>query len=265
MKIFSTDQPYVSKIHNIMLYDSAKEAGGKEFIEYNGTLYSYELIFFLDGVNITSFNGKALHNNENRIEYLPKGINNAKYVVDRQIHGHCIDIYFDTTDPMPQEALSFPIKDMRIRRLFEQSERVWQRREAGWFAHCLSLLYEIIALLQETAAEEYTPISHLNKIAASLVYLEQNYCQPSFNYRFLADQSAISYSYFKRLFIQKYGVSPSRYVTNLKIARAIELLFTGRFSISQIADKLGFDNVYYFSNFFKKETGVSPTEYMRKR
>jgi two-component system response regulator YesN len=50
----------------------------------------------------------------------------------------------------------------------------------------------------------------------------------------------------------------------LKIERAKLLLDNKIFNISEIADKLGYQNQFYFSNVFKKQTGLSPKRWVEK-
>ena len=64
-------------------------------------------------------------------------------------------------------------------------------------------------------------------------------------------------------FKKHYGKTPSRVITDLRIQKAKELLSATDCSISQIAEDCGFDNVYYFSNAFKKETGMTPSAYRK--
>jgi len=47
----------------------------------------------------------------------------------------------------------------------------------------------------------------------------------------------------------------------MRIEKAKELLSTGYFSVKEVSQKSGFDNVKYFSTVFKKEVGCSPSEY----
>ena len=58
-------------------------------------------------------------------------------------------------------------------------------------------------------------------------------------------------------------MSPRQYVTKMKIDYAKELLMINRYNISEIAELCGFENVYYFSNVFKKQVGISPIAYIK--
>ncbi|MBN1523983.1 MAG: substrate-binding domain-containing protein [Spirochaetales bacterium] len=51
----------------------------------------------------------------------------------------------------------------------------------------------------------------------------------------------------------------------LKMEKAMILLESGEYSISEIAEKLGFSTQFYFSNVFKKYTGISPTRWIEVR
>lgn len=62
-------------------------------------------------------------------------------------------------------------------------------------------------------------------------------------------------------FKTKLGTTPIDYLISLRIQLAKQLLSETKFSIQKIAVKCGFENSYYFSNLFKKRTGISPSFY----
>ncbi len=70
-----------------------------------------------------------------------------------------------------------------------------------------------------------------------------------------------SKSYIKMQFKNKTGSSLINYYINMKIDKAKELLVSGRYTVSEISDMLGFNSIYYFSRLFKSSTSMSPTEY----
>ena len=78
-----------------------------------------------------------------------------------------------------------------------------------------------------------------------------------------AKKNYMSASWFMRNFKKYQGVSPSRYIIDLRISKAKELLKNTGYNIGQIGEMVGYENSLYFSRSFKKETGVSPREYRK--
>ncbi len=77
----------------------------------------------------------------------------------------------------------------------------------------------------------------------------------------LAAVLGISVSQLKRVFHEQIGQSMVRYLTALRIGEAKRLIREGNLTFTQIAERIGIESIYYFSNLFKKQTGMSPTEY----
>lgn len=67
-----------------------------------------------------------------------------------------------------------------------------------------------------------------------------------------------------REFKKYYNDTPYNYLISIKISMAKRLLRTSSLSVKEIALKLGFENQHYFSNAFKKKTGLSPSQYREK-
>lgn len=76
----------------------------------------------------------------------------------------------------------------------------------------------------------------------------------------IASQVNISRSYLKLLFSKFCDLSPKEYYRKLRLREAIRLLADG-VSVSKIAEMMNFSYPNHFTQFFKKETGLSPTEY----
>lgn len=73
--------------------------------------------------------------------------------------------------------------------------------------------------------------------------------------------SGLSLNTLKRIFRQQADCGIIHYFLKLKINESKRLLLDTDLTVSQISDQLGFSSVHYFSNLFKKYTGVSPKQY----
>jgi len=83
--------------------------------------------------------------------------------------------------------------------------------------------------------------------------------------RQLAEFCHLSPDHFSRMFQKKFGMRPSRYLQTKRIERAQLLLLTTNNSLSEIAHKIGMDNLSYFSRIFKKLTGKTPGDFRKER
>lgn len=76
-----------------------------------------------------------------------------------------------------------------------------------------------------------------------------------------ADRCGLSRTHFTRLFTRATGQSPGHYIIDRRIQRAKSLLETTPMRISEIADALGYSDVYFFSRQFSTKSGVSPSSW----
>jgi len=81
----------------------------------------------------------------------------------------------------------------------------------------------------------------------------------------IAKEVSLSPVYCGALFKRIEKCTIAEFLTQVRINRAITLLETGEYSISETAAECGFIDIYYFSNTFKKMVGVSPSKYKNTR
>lgn len=77
----------------------------------------------------------------------------------------------------------------------------------------------------------------------------------------MAKLTGYSESRFSALYKEKYKISPISDLIDRRIEEAKILIRYGNFSLSEISESVGFNSIYYFSKYFKKKTGASPSEY----
>ena len=74
----------------------------------------------------------------------------------------------------------------------------------------------------------------------------------------------MSDTYFRQQFRQEFGLTPIRYINRLRLQTAVELLQSGYYTVSEVADRCGFRNIQYFSAFVRRESGLTPQQHRKK-
>ena len=194
------------------------------------------------------------------VRYLPKGAEDNEYTVISKSDVKCIDIYFNTPDTMPMVPAIANIPELE--NLFTKIYNIWLSKKPNYYIDSMTVLYEIIKTIKNNS-KKYISKGQTEKISLAHKYMIEHYKDKNFDYEALCNQTGLSYSYFKELFIAKYKLPPVKYLTALRINYAKNLLITSRYTVSEISEMCGFENVYYFSTVFKKHTGVSPTTYIK--
>ncbi len=226
-----------------------------------GNLYHYELIYCISGESEINFGGIIKTDRSGTVRYLPARTKHNIYTARNIKDGEWIDIFFETESPLPREMISRNYSsNSNLSQLFTKLHKAWISKSTGYYNKCLSYFFSILSEMEKSDIAT-RPRAHAKKISAGIEYIHSNYLSPDFDYKHAAELCEVSYTYFKRLFIELYGIPPYEYIKNLRMQNACELLKTGRFSVSAVAELCGYQNVYYFSRVFKENFGVPPSEY----
>ena len=127
------------------------------------------------------------------------------------------------------------------------------------------MLYSVYAdFLKSAHGASYLPSAKRRRMDAALAYMDARVADEALNVADVAASVHLSESHFRRSFRDAFGLSPVKYITMTRVAQAQERLRYSNERLTDIAEALGFSTLYYFSVVFKKEVGVSPSEY-RKR
>ncbi len=227
-----------------------------------GELHHYELIYNVSGETEVLFQDIKRKNASGFVRYMPKNVKNTVYSVKNIKRGDWIDIYFETETPMPELTFSKDYsKNPNICQLFKKICKTWSQKENGYYNKCVSYFFSILSEMEKSDLS-YSSNKHIQKLYPALEYIRNHYSDLDFEYKYLGKLCGISYTYFRKLFDEIFGMSPYDYVKYLKLTHACELLETGRFTVSAVAEMCGYSNIYYFSRVFKESYGVPPSEYI---
>ena len=97
-------------------------------------------------------------------------------------------------------------------------------------------------------------------VKRAVAYLHQNYTRPLARWE-IADAIGVSESYLSRLFKQELDLTPWDYLNRFRVHQAKELIRRTQGSVKIVANQVGFKDPSYFSRVFRKQTGLSPSEF----
>ena len=93
------------------------------------------------------------------------------------------------------------------------------------------------------------------------LYMSQNFANPNLMLQDVAKAVSMSNSRFSTVFSQQNGQTFTEYLMYLRLNKAKELLKTTNLKSSQIAGNVGYNDANYFSYIFKKNIGLTPSDY----
>ena len=178
--------------------------------------------------------------------------------------GHIIAIHFLCDAPLPFEILHFlPRNQDFFRQAFLQIYEVWSKKQFGYQYESKMLFYRILFEMEREYSRQQPSLAN-EKLSAALRKIHTDFTHGDLRVEELARMCGMSDTYFRRLFVQEFGVTPVKYINRLRLERITEMLQSSYYTVEEVSEACGFNNVNYFSLFVKKETGMPPSVYRTK-
>lgn len=121
----------------------------------------------------------------------------------------------------------------------------------------------------ETASKSAAIMESLNKLDNEFIHkinelIEARLSSDKIDVGYLSDNMCMSSSTLYRKMKALTGMSANEYVRKMKMKYAEQFLLEGKYTISEIAAKVGINNLFYFRQCFKEEYGMIPSEYLKQ-
>ena len=197
---------------------------------------------------------------EGGVMYLPQGCTHTMTVTSETIEFYRIDFNL-TVDGEFTFFSENPIKltDVASPKLHEAAIALTEATALG--GNRILRMEKLCAII---GALCHTPSpTRMKKLAAAVHYLDNHFAE-SVNCRHLAALCFLSTAQFYNLFHTHFGLTPLEYRDRLLLRRAKAMLTGSDVTVAETASALGFKSAAYFSRFFKKQTGISPSAYAKQ-
>lgn len=284
-KLFSYDKSFAhGQLHipsaDIMQVAELSLIRGCEIFEHEQ--YCDEITYVISGKANVEYDGVSRELTKWHIHYIKKG-SLHKITADNEQNFHycCIGFYPN----YQEESTRFFYKMLDSINDFVVSD---DGTIHSIFNNILNEIFlndtESITMLQccfcQLLVKMYRLLNHQNKrtlydlqsnsslsnstVYKTLKYIDKNYIKIT-TIKNLAAELSYSEYYLSHIFKEKMGITIKEYIQKKKIATAAELLKHSNMSISDIAEHLHFASLHSFGTAFKKNMGMSATEYRKKQ
>ncbi len=214
----------------------------------------YGLSFCQEGQITYHLNGRDYISAPGYAVILPKG---KSYSSSTERSGQFPLINFQCINPPADTIMVIPLQSNEpYIASFESMKRLFLLPHSK--LRVLELFYGILGQLSSDLD------SSVGTLSPVIQYLEEHISDPGLSNSMLAELLGFSEVHFRKQFTTLYGTPPHKYIVELRIRRAKQLLADGILPVTQIAEQCGFSSVYHFSRSFKNRVRISPSEYARQ-
>ena len=242
-------------LRNVIPVHSA-ESG--TIIDTFGSQKYYQLAIKFNGKTFFQYNGQEHMFASNDVVYIPKesrpDIPYRRKIIEQ---GDGVCIFFDSPTPLSDRMCVFHCGDA-VKHKFALLNKLFSKFVGANGIDHMQAFYDLLGLLRDELDQKCDRMNEVER------YIQDHFCDAYIDIGKLAKIEGVSDGYFRQKFKKQYSVSPLKYINNLKIEYAKTLICQNRLSIAEVSSTVGFADANYFSRFFKKYTGLSPTEYEKK-
>ena len=173
----------------------------------------------------------------------------------RKSHGAIFGLALQQTNPFLEQLLKPIIHCPSAGKIFEEMLQC-EKMGNGRTAFLCAKLWEFFSILLDNAK------SDTDYVQKAISCINAEYIN-GITIRQVADRLNINHDYLSDLFKKRMGISPQKYLIQLRLEKAAELLTVYGQSPSTAGISVGYPDLYHFSKIFKKHFGVSPREYQK--
>lgn len=154
----------------------------------------------------------------------------------------------------------------RYSSLFREFKDNRQGRELMIRAECIGLLVSAFRNIREKGPEKAEDNELRTKswllIERAVDYINKQGVVNAPDNRAIAHAAGVTPNYLTKIFQDYLGISLHKYVMNLKVEKAQQLLLSGKVNVTEAAHLAGFSSIHVLSKTFKNYLGISPSEFL---
>lgn len=258
-------------INSMTVYRSGRQRCAPGFCRHNRIYNFYILHYVTKGKGTYAINGKTYRVCAGDAFLIYPGVSISKETDPEDLWEYCW-VGFNGTDAqmlvnMTQFTPDNAVITYNQPEIAQKIENIHEHRghQLCSSIRMTAMLYELFAYLIETGQNRHAG-THINDqyVSAACDYIGKSYSNKNLTVEMIAEYICISRSRLFRAFKDTLNKSPKIYLEETRIREACVLLQMTNFSISDVADKIGYADPLYFSKVFRRMVGKSPTDFRKE-
>lgn len=203
----------------------------------------------LSGTGVFKIGSETFTSCAGSILYVPEGTPyEAEYTDNEIIVVHMLKCNY-------QEAELIPVSNFSLtKQFFKEMLTAWDNKRSANYIK--AQFYLLLDSLLDTGNKDGFSTAYLRCVE----YVNSNFADPALNIDKLCRDLYVCRSTVQRAFNLNLGMSPSQYLTKLRIEKSLKILVSENIPVSEVSALCGFSDEKYFSRAFKKYYGFSPSE-----
>ncbi len=273
----STQAKEEVSVHSLKSTLHVKEILGDYYV-VRGTNYNFpgevldfwEITYVDDGSLITDIDGKEYSLNPQEIIFYAPGQEHSQRTTATCSYLTIVfdmDIDKEEAELLKNKVFKASQKEADILSWFNKSSKEYNKLTAVTLTSAVQIF--IVSLLTNDKNSLNKPIltkmqqKYDNELLGEIALYIQENIYSAINVEDICQRFSLSRSSIQTLFAKNLNTSPKQYISDLKFAKAKQMIKESTYSISEIARICGFSSIHYFSRVFKEKYGVTPTSYAK--
>lgn len=192
---------------------------------------------------------------DHSILFIPAGY--SYHIKSQQEAVLCINLNIINQENLPPQAF-IPQNSPVFRDNFQSIYQSWSLKRPGYYHKCMSILHTILSQLDKQCSTIYHSPAFLS-IKNAMDYMHEHFTNEEMSVSTLCQIANLSDTQFRRHFFEVYQMTPVKYLQQLRINYAADLLVNSSLSIEEISTMSGFSDSKYFCFVFKKLKSCPPS------
>jgi AraC-like DNA-binding protein len=225
------------------------------------------VVLNVQGTGKYTANEQSMIFNEGDFFFLRSNVLFRHESLEKRTHAY-IYVNFETAYDDIFEAPPFsPMFMLQNRSIFEGDFQkilsYYENKDIGYIPRCKELLYRILNNMTGILSKDHSMSRQYDRVRPAINYIHANYMR-EISMDLLASLCNLSVRQLDRCFHAVFNKAPYKYLTEIRMQVARELLRNAANTIGEVTERTGYGSIFNFSYAFKQFYGISPDKWRKQ-